>query len=255
MSLSAEGRRKKITKIITNGEKVKVSELAEMFNISEVSIRRDLNKLQGEGLLKRTHGGAMGTARIYGMQSFREKMEKNLEEKRRIAAKAVEMIDEGNSIILAPGTTALQIASKLGSYQNLTVVTSCLPIAEALMGCQGVNLVLVGGEYQPEFMSLVGPLTVKYFKEFNVDTYFMGVDGLTISQGLTATNFLQAEVCRAMIQASQRVIVTADYSKIGKISFVSIAPVEVMEKLITDSKADGKTLESLRENGVEVFTV
>jgi len=254
MSSSVENRRAKILKIITDNGEVKIADLSKVLGTSEVSIRRDLIELEEAGLLKRTQGGAISTVKLIQEQSFKEKMNKNLEKKQRIASEAVKMIEKGDTIILDSGTTVLQLARMIKNPQELTVVTPSLPVVEELRAYSGINLTLVGGMYNPVYQSLVGPLTVRNISQFYVNKAFIGVDGLSISHGLTTTTILQAEVVQAIIKAAREVIVVADSSKIGKVGFTSIAPLTKVHKLITDRETDNKDfIEELRGKGIEVI--
>lgn len=255
MSSPVENRRAKILKIITDNGEAKISDISELLDASEISIRRDLIELEKAGLLKRTHGGAISTTKLIQEQSFKEKMNRNLEKKQRIASEVVKMIQKGDIIILDSGTTVLQIACMIKNPQELTVVTPSLPVVETLRVYSGINLTLVGGTYNPVYQSLVGPLTVKNISQFHVNKAFIGVDGLSISHGLTTTTILQAEVVQAIIKASREVIVIADSSKIGKVGFTSIASLTKVHKLITGKEADKNFIEELGSKGIEVILV
>ena len=254
MSTSFKERREKILQLITINEEVKISDLSQLFNVSEISIRRDLIGLESENLLKRTYGGAISTAKVIQEQSFKEKINKHLEEKKRIAAFAVKMIQRGDRILLDSGTTTLQIARMIKNPQELTVVTTSLPIAEELGIYSGINLILTGGIYNPTYQSLVGPLTVKNLTQFHVNKVFMGIDGLSISNGLTTISDLEAEVRQAILQIAGEVIVVADHSKIGRIGFAHIASIAKIHKLITDEYPDTKDfIKDLEDKGIEVL--
>ncbi len=252
--MSSKERREQILQLVTRNEEVKISNLSQLFGVSEISIRRDLIELESEGLLKRTYGGAIFTAKVIQEQSFKEKINKHLEEKKRIAALAVKMIQRGNRIFLDSGTTTLQIAQMIKNPQDLTVVTTSLPIAEELGTYSGINLVLTGGIYNLTYQSLVGPLTVRNLAQFYVKKAFMGMDGLSISNGLTTISTLEAEVSQAILQIAGEVIVVADHGKIGKIGFAHIAPITKMHKLITDEHPDTKDfIKSLEDKSIEVL--
>lgn len=254
MATSSKERRERILQLITRNEEVKISDLSQLFNVSEISIRRDLIELGSEGFLKRTYGGAISTAKVIQEQSFKEKVNKHLEEKKRIATLAVKMIQGGDKILLDSGTTTLQIARMIKNPQDLTVVTTSLPIAEELGAYSGVNLVLVGGTYSPTYQSLAGPLAVKNLTQFHVNKVFMGIDGLSISNGLTTISTLEAEVSQAILQIAGEVIVVADHSKIGKIGFAHIGPITKINKLITDEHSDIKDfIKSLEHEDIEVL--
>lgn len=256
MATSSKERREKILQLLTTNKEIKIFNLAQLFDISEVSIRRDLIKLESEDLLRRTYRGAIPTARVIREQSFKEKINKHLKEKKRIAALAVKMIQEGDKIFLDSGTTTLQIAQMIKNPQDLTVMTTSLPIAEGLGIYSGsrINLILTGGIYNPTYQSLVGSLTVKNLAQFHVNKTFMGIDGLSISNGLTTISTLEAEVGQAVLQITEELIVVADHSKIDKVGFVYIAPITKVHKLITDEHPDTKDfIKCLEDKGIEVL--
>ncbi len=254
--MSSKERREKILQLLTTNKEIKISNLAQLFDISEVSIRRDLIKLESEDLLKRTRKGAIATARVIQEQSFKEKVNKHLTEKKRIAALAVEMIQEGDRIFLDSGTTTLQIAQMIENPLDLTVVTTSLPVAEELgiYSGSGINLTLTGGTYNSTYQSLVGPLTVKNLSQFHVSKAFMGIDGLSLSKGLTTISALEAEVSQAILQVTEEIIIVADHSKIGRIGFVHIAPITEIHKVITNKHPDAlRFMKTLQQKGIEVI--
>lgn len=254
MAISSKERREKILQLLITNKEVKIFNLAQLFDISEVSIRRDLIKLESEDLLRRTYRGAIPTARVIREQSFKEKINKHLKEKKRIAALAVKMIQRGDKIFLDSGTTTLQIAQMIKNPQDLAVVTTSLPIAEELGIYSGINLVLTGGIYNSTYQSLVGSLTVKNLAQFHVNKTFMGIDGLSVSNGLTTFSTLEAEVSQAVLQITEELIVVTDHSKIGKVGFVHIAPITKINKLITNEHPDTKDfIKSLEDKGIEVL--
>lgn len=252
--MAPKGRREKILQALAKNEEVTISDLSRFFGVSEVSIRRDLVELESQGLLKRVYGGAISTAKVIHEQSFKEKINRNLEEKKRIAALAVKMIQRGDRIFLDSGTTTVQIARMIKNPQDLTVVTTSLPIAVELGIYSGINLTLTGGIYNPIYQSLVGPLTVENLAQFHVNKAFMGIDGLSISNGLTTISTLEAEISRAILQITEELIVVADHSKIDKVGFVHIAPIGRIHTLITDKHPDTLSFtETLQQRGIKVI--
>jgi len=259
MAYNADKRRELIIKEIADTQMVRVSELSERFDISEVSIRRDLDRLEQLGLLKRVHGGAVAMPHVALGHSHAAKVRSHIEEKERIGRAAVGMIGEGDRLIFDSGTTVLQVAHSISGdlleSGNLTVITASLPIVRKLGSWKGVHFILLGGIYLPEYEVVVGPQTISSLKGLHADKIFLGTDGLTFSHGVTTANLLEAEVDHAMVKAASEIIVVADSSKIGVIGLTTIMPLEQISRLITDVGAPAEFVARLRERGVDVLLV
>lgn len=255
----ADRRREFILKELKRTQMVKVSGLSERLGVSDVSIRRDLERLEHLGLLKRVHGGAVVRPHLGFGQSYSARMRHHVEEKQRIGRAAAEMIREGDHIIFDSGTTPVQVARNisgdlLGSG-NLTAITAYIPVVRELGAWKGVDLILLGGIYLPDYELVVGPQTIDNLRGLHADKMFLGSDGLTFSRGLTTANMLEAEVSRAMVEAASEIIVVADSSKIGVVGLTTIIPMTKIHKLITDTEAPSEFVAALREQGVEVILV
>jgi DeoR/GlpR family transcriptional regulator of sugar metabolism len=259
MTSTADERRSSILEEIARNQMVKVAQLSERFGVSGVTIRRDLNRLEQMGLLKRVHGGAVAIPNAALGQSHAAKMRRHIEEKERIGRAAAQLIREGERLIFDSGTTVVQVARNISgdllTSGNLTVITGSLPIVHELGTWKGVHLILLGGIYLPDYELVVGPQTIDNLEGLHADKMFLGTDGLTFSHGLTTANLLEAEVDRAMVKAASEVIVVADSSKIGVTGLTTIIPVTSINKLITDTKAPSDFVAALREQGVEVILV
>lgn len=257
MPHNADKRRALILECLARDQMVKVAQLSARFDVSEVSIRRDLDRLDRLGLLKRVHGGAVAIPSAALGQPHVAKMRRHVEEKERIGRAAAQMIRDGDRLIFDSGTTVLQVARSI-SYDllnagHLTVITGSLPIVHELGPWKGVHLIVLGGIYLPDYEVVVGPQTIENLNGLHADKVFLGTDGLTFSHGVTTANLLEAEVDRAIVEAASEVIVVADSSKIGVMGLTTILPVTNINKLITDNKAPSDFLAALREQGVEVI--
>jgi len=257
MTSEADERRVQILEHLTHHQMVKVEELSERFGVSAVSIRRDLDRLEHLGLLKRIHGGAVAMPNASLGQSHAAKMSHYIEEKERIGRAAAAMIRQGDRLILDSGTTVLQtvrsISGDLLSTGNLTVITGSMPIVRELGPWKGVHLIVLGGIYLPDYEVVVGPHAVDDLSGLHADKLFLGTDGLTFAHGVTTANVLEAEVNRAMVRAALEVIVVADSSKIGVTGLTTIMPVNRINTLITDAKAPPDFVAALQEQGVRVI--
>lgn len=255
-----EERRSLIIQELERNHIVKVAELSDQLGVSQVSIRRDLDHLEARGLLRRVHGGAVSVSSNSLGNNLRTKMQVQGEKKERIGQAAAEMIARGERVILDSGTTPLQVAKNLSrmlddNFGNLTVITNSLPVVHTIGPRSSVHLILLGGIYLPEYQVVVGPQTIDHLKGLHADKMFLGTDGLTFSQGITTANVLEAEVDRAMVRASNEVIVVSDSSKIDVMGLVTIMPLTEIDILITDSDAPPDFVARLRDAGVEVILV
>jgi DeoR/GlpR family transcriptional regulator of sugar metabolism len=259
MASTADERRGYILDALDRIQMVKVADLSERFGVSEVSIRRDLERLEQFGLLKRVHGGAVVNPSVGVEQTHSAKAQRHSEQKGRIGQAAAELIRAGDRIIFDSGTTVVQVARNIPgdllTAGNLTAITASIPIVHELGHWKGVHLILLGGIYLPDYEIVVGPQTIDHLRGLHVDKMFLGTDGLTFSHGITTANILEAEVDKVMVEAAREIIVVADSSKIGVIGLTIISPLTQVDKLITDSQAPSDFVAALREQGVEVILV
>ncbi|HEY4945413.1 MAG TPA: DeoR/GlpR family DNA-binding transcription regulator [Candidatus Limnocylindrales bacterium] len=256
-ALSARDRRDQIERLVAEQERVSVADLTRRFLVTEASIRRDLVILEGEGRLRRVHGGAVGGAASRHLGIYAEKSRERREEKARIGAAAAAMISVGDVVFLDSGTTVAAIASgipgPLRRSNAITVVTPSLPVVEAIGAWESPHLICLGGLYLPDYRAVVGPQTVAGLRELSADIVFLGCEGLTIEEGLTTPHVLVAEVGATMAARARRVVVVADSSKLGQSGFTPIIPIQAVDALVTDSGASAVHLERIRAAGVEVI--
>jgi DeoR/GlpR family transcriptional regulator of sugar metabolism len=259
MNTVAEERRSCIIDQVTRHRAVKIGDLSRQFGVSEVSIRRDLERLEQLGLLKRVHGGAVAVPTAGVGLSNAVPALKISPEKERIGWAASQLIRPGDRLLLDSGTTVLQAARSISgdllSTGNLTVITSSLPIVQQLGAWKSLHLILLGGIYLPEWQVVVGPQTIANLGDLHADKLFLGADGMTLEHGVTTANVLEAEVDRAMVKAASEVILVADSSKIGGVGLTTIMPLTGVHKLITDDAAPPDFVLALRGAGVEVILV
>jgi DeoR/GlpR family transcriptional regulator of sugar metabolism len=257
--LSAAERRSQIAQMVLENGKVLVAGLVEQFQVTETSIRRDLDLLEASGRLKRIHGGAIPIPGSSRTDSFAEKKELHIKAKERIGKVAAEMIKPKDILLLDSGTTTLQVIrhvpSVLRSSNSITLVTNSQPIAQEVLTWPSPNLTILGGLYLPDYQATVGPQTLAQLQELTADKVFLGTDGLTLRSGATTANILMAEVDRMMVECSRHVILVTDSSKIGRVGFVPVKPVNGFHTLITDTNAPPDIIQSMREMGVEVILV
>jgi len=251
----SEERRRETLELLRIEGRVLVRELAKRFRTSLITIRKDLESLHHQGLIERTHGGAL-PVRTGALQdqSLQEKVRLHRLEKARIANAAVRMIRPGQVIILDSGTTTTAIARGCRQIRNLTVVTNGTNIAAELAGSE-VEVILTGGSLRKNSFSLVGPLAEESLRKLSADLLFLAVDGFDVDYGLTTPNQLEARVNRAMAEAARRTIVVCDSSKFGRRSLSLIMAISSVHETITDRNIPKRDLKSLREAEVEVTIV
>lgn len=255
MSISTEERRSKILALLNEHEKVTVAKLIELFKTSAVTVRKDLTRLEEQGWVHRVYGGAVLREKVAVEISFRQKIRKRLQEKEMIGKFASSLIEDGDTVIIGSGTTAIQLAKNIRRKQELTVITNGLDIVSELSSVKGVNIIVLGGNYRQGLFELVGPLTTQALSHLHVDKVFLGTDGLSVRDGLTTPDILAAETYRLMCKAGKEVIVIADYSKMGKVSLATIVPLTAVDKLITDEGIKEEDKRVLKKQGIEVIVV
>ena len=250
-----EERRREILELLRNDGRVLVRDLSKKFRTSLITIRKDLESLHHQGLLERTHGGALPirTGALQD-QTLREKERLHRPEKMRIAAAALHMIRPGQVIILDSGTTTTAIARGCRQLRNLTVITNGTNIAAELAD-SAVEVVLTGGSLRKNSFSLVGPLAEESLRKLSADMLFLAVDGFDVHYGLTTPNQLEARVNRAMSESARRTIVVCDSSKFGRRSLSLIMDVSMVHETITDRGVPKHDLRALRDAEVEVTLV
>jgi len=248
-------RRDSIIQLIRKDGKVRVDNLAEQFEVSSVTIRNDLDFLEKKGILHRTHGGALIRKNVYEDPTLEEKQKLFQKEKQKIGEKAVELINDGDSILLDSGTTAMEIAYRLADKKNITVMTNALNIGLKLGAQENLNVMLTGGLLRKESFSLVGPEAEATIGNYYFDKLFLGVDGLDIKFGLTTPNPMEAQLNRTMVDRAQQVIAIADSSKFGRHSFSYICDVDVISTIITDSNISPRYEAELLRKNINVIKV
>lgn len=232
---------------------VEVSHLSKILNISPTTLRRDLQKLEERKLLIRTYGGAISNEESKARYSFARAEVEHKEEKRKIGVVAANMIKEGDTVILGPGTTTMEIARNVKDKQKLVMITDSIDIAYELEGNSNITVILTGGVLREESHSLVGHVVEQVLGQMYADKLFLPVAGITISEGATNLDMFTVSVKKAMISTAREVIVVADSSKIGKRNLVPLTPLSAINKIITDDNAPPKEIEAFQRKGIEVI--
>jgi len=254
-NLLNEERRRAILEMLQRDGRVLVADLAQQFQTSQVTIRKDLEILHVRRLIHRTHGGAL-PAREGALEdpTLREKEKLHHEAKLRIAAAAARLVAEGQVVILDSGTTTTEIARALRNFQNLTIVTNAVNIA-AELASSSVEVILTGGTVRKNSFSLVGPIAEEALHRLNADILFLGVDGFDVQYGLSTPNLQEAKVNRVMIEVAKRTVATCDSSKFGRRSLSLIIPPSALHRVITDHGIPKSDLRALKKMGIELTLV
>jgi DeoR family transcriptional regulator, aga operon transcriptional repressor len=233
---------------------VGVTDLVERLGVSAATARRDLQLLQEQRMLNRTHGGAVAHDVLYELP-LRYKAARHQVEKKRIAAEAATRVVDGAVIGLTGGTTTTEVARSIVDRRGITVVTNALNIAGELAIRADLKLVVTGGTARTESYELVGPVAEQAMERLNLDVAFVGVDGIAVGAGLTTHHEVEAHTNRSMIGRARRVVVVTDSSKLGRVAFAQICPVGEVDELITDDGAAPDVVRELTEAGVAVTLV
>jgi DeoR/GlpR family transcriptional regulator of sugar metabolism len=253
-TMLVEQRRQAIVNRLKHDGSVYVAELCAEFNVSDMTIRRDLDVLSERKLLRKVHGGGVLIQKTSVEPHFVEKRQLQRTEKEAIARKAVQLVEDGDTVAFSAGTTTWHIASVLHhTRRNLTFITNSTNIAVTLQEVGWQNIVLSGGQFRTPSDALVGPYAERILGELNPDILFLGVDGINTTNGLTTPNIAEAQTHRTLVDSAQKVVVVADHSKLGKIALARIVPLSGVDILITDSGATHETLRDLERAGLEII--
>jgi DeoR/GlpR family transcriptional regulator of sugar metabolism len=248
-------RRHLILNTLQKEKRITVKDLAKTLVVSEATLRTDLSVMEEEGLLTRTHGGAVLNEDIPPKNSFSEREKKNREDKISIASKAVELIGDKDCILLDASTTALELARILREKQiRLTVVTNGISAALELKENPNVNVILIGGIARMGSMALEGLLGTNILNMINIDMMFTSASGFTIEEGLTDFNIYEVELKKVMVERAAKVIGLLDYTKIGTSSIASFAQTEQIHTIITDNKAPSHIIKELSERHINIIS-
>jgi len=254
--MDALERQSQIVELVLGKGRVSVPEICESFHVSQMTARRDLAHLDRQGLLRRYRGGAVANLGRSYEPSFKTRSSRNQSAKTAIGRKAAELVADGDSIALDVGTTTIEIVPGLTGRRNLTILTSCLQIANLVVRQLALEvaarLIVTGGVVRPRELSMVGALPVQAYSGLHVDKAFVGAAGISVANGLTEFNVEDAQIKQALIRNARECIVVADGSKFGVTTFASYAPLKTIDKIVTDRSAPADVLEQIRNQGVEV---
>lgn len=248
-----EERQQLIVEAVQSSRQVTVAELSTRFDVSEVTIRRDLRNLAAQGVLRRAHGGAIIASPAPPEPPVVQRMTQAENCKECIGRAAAALIPDGDSVFIGSGSTTAHVARCLVERKNLTVVTNALNVATELSGAEGVTVVVTGGMMRPSELSLVGHIAEQSLREVRVDKIIMGMRAISLEAGMTNDYLPEVMTDRTIIEMAPELIVVADHTKFGKVASAYIAPVERITTLVTDSGADPEILAHLQEVGIQAI--
>lgn len=247
-------RYEKIVKLVGERGSIRVSELSELCQVTEETIRRDLDRLESEGRLRRSHGGAVSIKEQQSEIPYFEREVTNAEEKKRIAQEAVGWIQPHDRVLLDASSTAWYMASYLPDIP-LTVLTNSIKVATELSGKEKIVVISTGGQLARGSLSYVGPLAERSLDAYHVDKLFLSCKGVHLERGISESNEMQALVKKKMIDIAEQVILLADSSKFGVRAFTHVAELTEADAVITDRGLSPDTVSQLQERGFSVKTV
>lgn len=247
----AEERRTRLLELVRQRGFASLPELVEQLQVSESTIRRDLDSLEEAGTARRTHGGVFYTGQAPLLPHFEERQPENWAQKQAIAERVAELIQTGDTLLLDGGTTTYEVARRLVG-RALQIVTNSLPVANLFASSPQTDLVLLGGYIYPRTGVSVGPYTNDMLKQLNVRKTILSVAGIT-ERGYFNSNLLLVETERAMMQAADEVIVVADSTKFGKQSLALISPLSEAKFLVADRGLSNDWENKIRNAGVHVI--
>lgn len=250
--LPGDSRRRKIMDWLREEGNARVRTLAEAFDVSEVTIRQDLERLESNGLVVREHGGAYLKSVSQQVRSLSLEHQENKDKKERIGRAAAALVSEGETIILDSGSTTTEVAANLIGIQNLTVVTNALNIALLLGAEPDISVHVSGGQFKPPTLSVSGERSAAYFEGLYAQTLFLATAAVDIEFGLSFPSLSDIPVKTAMVKAAQKVCLVADSTKISEKSFCRLGGIEIIDTLITDAGISDRQIAEFDAANVEV---
>ncbi len=246
-------RRQRITEWIEEEGSARVRELAQAFEVTEATIRQDLERLEEAGHITREHGGAFLNSMPSQVASHSLQHQVEMDRKQKIGKLAASLVEDNETLILDAGTTTTEISDRLTDHTGLTVITNALNIALTLGSIPGFSVHMPGGEFKPPTLSLTGDKSVEYFRDILAGKLFLATAGVDVKLGLTYPSFADLQLKQAMIRAAQHVYLVADATKINKPSLTRLGDLELVQTLITDDGISDVEAKQFEKRGIELL--
>lgn len=243
-------RQSQILDLLTQNKKLKVTELSDVLNVSQVTIRKDLSALEESGIIVREHG----YAKLNESDDINNRLAYHYDIKQKIAEKAVESIEDGETVMIESGSCCALVALEIAkTKKDVTLITNSAFIADYIRKTGNVRIILLGGEYQEESQVMVGPITRKCAEGFFVDKLFVGTDGFTKETGFTGNDYMRSEAVKDMAKQASNVIIVTDSVKFQQKGVVSLLDTKKVSYVYTDSNIPEETEEYLIENNIKII--
>ena len=254
--MNAIERKRYILDELQRNGSVVITDLAERIQVSSMTIRRDLNAMAEDGMVTLEHGGAVLNSGSLFECSISFKNEINVSEKQRIAAKCMEYINEGDSVFLDAGTTPNELAALLRGKRNISVLTHSLLVANTTATMRNIKLIMCPGEFRENSMAFLGPLTDDFIQHFQIDTLFLALEGIDLTDGLSVVDVQDGHTKKVLVEKAKRVICMADHSKFSGDGMARMVFWSQVDVLVTADRTENRPLlDTIRRQGVKVIAV
>ena len=250
-----EERRQAILDLVNRRGRVAVADLSDRFDVSEVTIRADLQALADRGVIKRTHGGAIPSGFGFPELSLVQRRQQQVEQKARIAETAAAQVSDGEAIFLDSSSTVLAILPHIQQRRDLTIITNSLVVAQEMLGLTHITVVMPGGSLHHDTVSLIDPEGLALLSRYHIAKGYFGAHGITVEDGLTDVSEAEARVKRPLVRMCRRAVGLLDATKWGRTGIASFAAVADMDAIVTDRSAPASMVADVRAVGVQVTRV
>jgi len=251
--MTTEQRKQKILELLKEKDSVRVTSLARVLGVSEVTVRAYLEELEKKGFLSRVHGGAVSSYKPYYSMNLNQRLETNQKEKTEIAERVARLVNPNDTIMLNAGTTTLLVFRKFPANYPLSIVTNSISIALEAAGNPNYNVILIGGSINTKYQFSYGNDAVKQLEKYHADKLILSVDGISADQGFSTYYNQEATVDITMIERSDCCIVAADHSKFGHRAFEKISDLSVADYIVTDAPLSSELSKILEKKSVTVL--
>ncbi len=255
MKTGVEQRRNEIIEMIARNGSVRIADICKAYGVSEVTVRSDLEYLESQGQLSRVHGGAVGTGKLYVNMDLAERYLTNVSMKKELAEVAASFIEDNDTIMMNSGTTLTHILHAAQGKKNVRIVTNSIQNALEISTFSGFSVILLGGEIDAKYQFTYGNDTLNQLDKYHANKCILSVDGVHVKDGLSLYYPNESGVVRKMISASEKIIVAADSTKIGKRTFSRVAGISDMDIFITNRTKSNEDIKKMKAMGIEVYGV
>lgn len=246
-------RKNEILRKLRAEKRVLVSELAAYYNVTEETIRRDLDKLEKDGYATKTYGGAIWGNSTKTDLSYTIRNKTNVEAKNEIARLIRDLIEDGDHLMLDDSSTSLYCARHLKEKKALTVITNSVELVVELAGVEGWTIISTGGRLKPDSLALIGNQPQEMLRQYHVDKVILSGKGIDANAGITDSSEYHAQTKQAMIRSAKQRILVMDGTKFDKVSFVEIAPLSEIDVIVTNEKPEEKWISYFEEHNVRLI--